>query len=37
MIGIKRHSHRDREKIIEKLIPEIKKDFGDNAQKKLKA
>jgi len=30
MKGIKKHTHADREKIIEKMAPMIKKKFGDN-------
>lgn len=30
MKGLKKHSHRDREKVIQELIPLIKKKFGDN-------
>ena len=30
MKGLKKHSHRDREKIIEEIIPLIKNKFGSN-------
>lgn len=30
MKGLKKYTHRDRQKIVEKLIPQIRQKFGDN-------